>query len=162
LLVFIAFIAMLNYGLRWVGDITNLNTLLANNTPYEFFSLESILGIAFAPLMWLIGVAKEDMMLMGQLLGIKLAASEFVGYVQLAELKDITIGTQFTYNNSVIMATYMLCGFTNIASIGMQISGIGSLAPGQRKTLSQLGLKAVLGGSLASLLSATIAGMILG
>src|SRR5690606_39289036 len=82
LLVFIAFIAMLNYGLRWVGDITNLNTLLANNTPYEFFSLESILGIAFAPLMWLIGVAKEDMMLMGQLLGIELAASEFVGYVQ--------------------------------------------------------------------------------
>ena len=162
LLVFIAFIAMLNYGLRWVGDITNLNTLLANNTPYEFFSLESILGIAFAPLMWLIGVAKEDMMLMGQLLGIKLAASEFVGYVQLAELKNITSGTHFTYNKSVIMATYMLCGFANFASIGIQIGGIGSLAPGQRKTLSELGLKAVLGGSLASLLSATIAGMILG
>src|SRR5690554_3284333 len=117
LLVFIAFIAMLNYGLRWVGDITNLNTLLANNTPYESFSLESILGIAFAPLMWLIGVAKEDMMLMGQLLGIKLAASEFVGYVQLAELKNITSGTHFTYNKSVIMATYMLCGFANFASI---------------------------------------------
>ncbi|HLV62122.1 NupC/NupG family nucleoside CNT transporter [Galbibacter sp.] len=162
LLVFIAFIAMLNYGLRWVGDITNLNTLLANNTPYEFFSLESILGIAFAPLMWLIGVAKEDMMLMGQLLGIKLAASEFVGYVQLAELKNITSGTHFTYNKSVIMATYMLCGFANFASIGIQIGGIGSLAPGQRKTLSEFGLKAVLGGSLASLLSATIAGMILG
>ena len=162
LLVFIAFIAMLNYGLGWIGDITSLNTLLANNTPYESFSLESILGIAFAPLMWLIGVAKEDMMLMGQLLGIKLAASEFVGYIQLAELKDIASGTHFTYNKSVIMATYMLCGFANFASIGIQIGGIGSLAPGQRKTLSELGLKAVLGGSLASLLSATIAGMILG
>lgn len=162
LLVFIAFIAMLNYALTWIGDLTNLNAVLANNTPYDSFSLESILGIAFSPLMWLIGVAKEDMMLMGQLLGIKLAASEFVGYIQLAELKNIANATHFTYNKSVIMATYMLCGFANFASIGIQIGGIGSLAPGQRKTLSEFGLKAVLGGSLASLLSATIAGMILG
>lgn len=162
LLVFIAFIAMLNYALNWVGDITNINALLANNTPYTSFSLESILGIVFAPLMWLIGVAKEDMMLMGQLLGIKLAASEFVGYIQLAELKDVASGTHFTFNKSVIMATYMLCGFANFASIGIQIGGIGSLAPGQRKTLSEFGIKAVIGGSLASLLSATIAGMILG
>ncbi|WP_417361939.1 NupC/NupG family nucleoside CNT transporter [Galbibacter sp.] len=162
LLVFIAFIAMLNYALNWIGDITSLNTLLANYTPYSSFSLESILGIVFSPLMWLIGVAKEDMMLMGQLLGIKLAASEFVGYIQLSELKNIASGTHFTYNKSVIMATYMLCGFANFASIGIQIGGIGSLAPGQRKTLSEFGIKAVIGGSLASLLSATIAGMILG
>lgn len=162
LLVFIAFIAMINYGLGWIGNLTTLNTLLATYTPYDSFSLESILGITFSPLMWLIGVAQEDMMLMGQLLGIKLAASEFVGYVQLAELKDITSATHFTYNKSVIMATYMLCGFANFASIGIQIGGIGSLAPGQRKTLSEFGLKAVLGGSLASLLSATIAGMIIG
>jgi len=112
--------------------------------------------------MWLIGVANEDIMLMGQLLGIKLVASEFVGYIQLAELKDLTTGVNFAYNKSVIMATYMLCGFANFASIGIQIGGIGSLAPGQRKTLSEFGLKAVLGGSIASLLSATIAGMILG
>lgn len=162
LLVFIAFIAMLNYALTWIGDLTNLNAVLANNTPYDSFSLESILGIAFSPLMWLIGVAKEDMMLMGQLLGIKLAASEFVGYIQLSELKNIANATHFTYNKSVIMATYMLCGFANFASIGIQIGGIGSLAPGQRKNLSEFGLKAVLGGSLASLLSATLAGMILG
>ena len=101
-------------------------------------------------------------MLMGQLLGIKLAASEFIGYIQLAELKNIASSTHFTYNKSVIMATYMLCGFANFASIGIQIGGIGSLAPGQRKTLSEFGMKAVLGGSIASLLSATIAGMILG
>ncbi|THD68929.1 Na+ dependent nucleoside transporter [Robertkochia marina] len=162
LLVFIAFIAMINYFLTWVGDFTSLNSLLAENTPYKSFSLESILGTVFAPLMWAIGVAREDMMLMGQLLGIKLAASEFVGYVQLADLKDLSTPLSFTYNKSVIMATYMLCGFANFASIGIQIGGIGSLAPGQRQTLSEFGMKAVVGGSLASLMSATIAGMIIG
>ncbi len=163
LLVFISFIAMINYVLGDViGHYTNLNQIMADNTPYEDFSLESILGIIFSPLMWLIGVAKEDMMLMGQLLGIKLAASEFVGYVQLADLRNAANSLHFTYNKSVIMATYMLCGFANFASIGIQIGGIGSLAPGQRKTLSEFGMKAVLGGSLASLLSATIAGMIIG
>lgn len=162
LLVFVAFIAMINGILGWVGDVTTLNTLIAANSPYDSFSLEAVLGTVFAPLMWLIGVANEDIMLMGQLLGIKLVASEFVGYVQLAELKTMTNNLHFTYNKSVIMATYMLCGFANFASIGIQIGGIGSLAPGQRKTLSEFGMKAVLGGSLASLLSATIAGMILG
>ncbi|CAZ94934.1 MULTISPECIES: NupC/NupG family nucleoside CNT transporter [Zobellia] len=162
LLVFVAMIAMLNGILDWIGDMTTLNQWVAHNTSYEKFSLEAILGTIFAPLMWLIGVANEDIMLMGQLLGIKLVASEFVGYIQLAELKDMATGASFTYNKSVIMATYMLCGFANFASIGIQIGGIGSLAPGQRKTLSEFGLKAVLGGSIASLLSATIAGMILG
>jgi CNT family concentrative nucleoside transporter len=162
LLVFIAIIAMLNGILGWVGDVTNLNNWVAQNTSYQQFSLESILGIVFAPLMWLIGVAKEDIMLMGQLLGVKLAASEFVGYIQLAELKNVASVTHFTYNKSIIMATYMLCGFANFASIGIQIGGIGSLAPGQRKTLSEFGMKALIGGSIASLLSATIAGMIIG
>ena len=162
LLVFIAFIAMINYGLGKIGEWTTLNTLLAEHTPYNSFSLESILGFVFAPLMWLIGVAEEDMMLMGQLLGIKLAASEFVGYIQLAELKNMSNAISLSYEKSVIMATYMLCGFANFASIGIQIGGIGSLAPGQRRTLSEFGLKAVIGGSIASLLSATIAGMILG
>ncbi len=162
LLVFVAFIAMINGILGWVGDITTFNTWIAANSPYQSFSLEAILGTVFAPLMWLIGVANEDVMLMGQLLGIKLAASEFIGYIQLADLKNVSNGVHFTYNKSVIMATYMLCGFANFASIGIQIGGIGSLAPGQRKNLSEFGMKAVLGGSLASLLSATIAGMILG
>ena len=162
LLVFVAFIAMMNGILGWIGDVTTFNSWIAANSPYENFSLEAILGTVFAPLMWLIGVANEDIMLMGQLLGIKLAASEFIGYIQLADLKDVTSGVHFSYNKSVIMATYMLCGFANFASIGIQIGGIGSLAPGQRKVLSSFGMKAVLGGSLASLLSATIAGMILG
>ncbi|TRO64126.1 NupC/NupG family nucleoside CNT transporter [Christiangramia sabulilitoris] len=162
LLVFIAFIAMINYILGYIGGLTTLNSLMAEYTPYTKFSLESILGIIFAPLMWVIGVAKEDMMLMGQLLGIKLAASEFVGYVQLADLKNPANALSLNYEKSVIMATYMLCGFANFASIGIQIGGIGSLAPGQRRTLSEFGMKALIGGTLASLLSATIAGMIIG
>lgn len=162
LLVFIAFIAMINGVLGWVGDITSLNDWMAANTSYPQFSLEAILGTIFAPLMWLIGIAKQDMMMMGQLLGIKLAASEFVGYIQLADLKDVSNATHLTYNKSIIMATYMLCGFANFASIGIQIGGIGSLAPGQRKTLSKFGMKALIGGTIASLISATIAGMIIG
>tara|TARA_R110000850_G_scaffold203228_1_gene329539 strand:+ start:161726 stop:163423 length:1698 start_codon:yes stop_codon:yes gene_type:complete len=162
LLVFIAFIAMINYGFEKLGDITSLNNWVANSTPYDKFSLEFVLGYLFAPLMWLIGVAKEDMALMGQLLGIKLVASEFVGYIQLADLKNTANLISFNYEKSVIMATYMLCGFANFASIGIQIGGIGSLAPGQRKTLSEFGMKALIGGTIASLLSATIAGMIIG
>jgi len=162
LLVFVAFIAMINYGFGKIGAIGGINYWISNNTPYNSLSLELILGYVFSPLMWLIGIAKEDMALMGQLLGIKLAASEFVGYIQLAELKNVANATHLTYNKSIIMATYMLCGFANFASIGIQIGGIGSLAPGQRKTLSQFGMKALIGGTIASLISATIAGMIIG
>lgn len=176
LLVFLAFIAMLNGILGFFASFdgitiaalsidwrfTSLNEVIAANTQYEGLSLEFILGYIFAPLMWLIGVAKEDMALMGQLLGIKLAASEFVGYIQLAELKNIANLTHLKFEKSIIMATYMLCGFANFASIGIQIGGIGSLAPGQRKTLSEFGMRALIGGTIASLLSATIAGMIIG
>ncbi len=162
LLVFIAFIAMVNGILGWVGDITSLNDWISVNTSYKSFSLEFVLGYLFAPLMWLIGVATQDMAMMGQLLGIKLAASEFVGYIQLAELKNVASAVHLNYNKSVIMATYMLCGFANFASIGIQIGGIGSLAPGQRKVLSEFGMKALIGGTIASLMSATIAGMIIG
>ncbi|WP_424516724.1 NupC/NupG family nucleoside CNT transporter [Psychroserpens sp.] len=162
LLVFVAFIAMLNGILGWVGDVTTLNGWVVSNTSYGGLSLEFLLGYAFAPLMWLIGVAHEDMALMGQLLGIKLAASEFIGYIQLADLKNVANATHLKFDKSIIMATYMLCGFANFASIGIQIGGIGSLAPGQRTQLSKFGMKALLGGTLASLISATIAGMIIG
>ena len=172
LLVFVAVIAMLNGILGGIGgfdgidyfgwEFTSLNEIIASNTAYKALSLEFILGSIFAPLMWLIGVPTDDMTMMGQLLGIKLAASEFVGYIQLAELKNVANATHLTFNKSVIMATYMLCGFANFASIGIQIGGIGSLAPGQRKTLSEFGMKALIGGTIASLMSATIAGMIIG
>ena len=172
LLVFVAVIAMLNGILGFFGSFdgieyfawqfTSLDEIIAANTLYDGLSIELILGYAFAPLMWLVGVAREDMTLMGQLLGIKLAASEFIGYIQLAELKNVASATHLTYNKSIIMATYMLCGFANFASIGIQIGGIGSLAPGQRKVLSEFGMKALIGGTIASLMSATIAGMIIG
>ena len=168
-LVFLAIFALLALPLKAKDEeveipkeITSLNEIIANNTLYEGLSIEFILGYAFAPLMWLVGVASDDMTLMGQLLGIKLAASEFIGYIQLAELKNVANTIHLTHNKSVIMATYMLCGFANFASIGIQIGGIGSLAPGQRKVLSEFGMKALIGGTIASLMSATIAGMIIG
>ena len=162
LLVFLAFIAMGNYILDKFGYLIEINNWINNNTVYETLSIEFILGYLFAPLMWIIGVAKEDITLMGQLLGIKIVASEFIGYIQLAELKQASNLIHLNYQKSIIIATYMLCGFANFASIGIQIGGIGSLAPGQRKNLSKFGFKALIGGTLASLLSATIAGMIIG
>ena len=107
--------------------------------------------------MWLLGVAYADITFVGQLLGEKLIASEFVGYTSLASMKANQI---FSEQKSIIMATYILCGFANFASIGIQIGGIGSLAPNQRKLLSEYGMKALIGGTLASLLSATIIGAI--
>ena len=162
LLVFIAFIALINYILSGFGELTNLNDWISDRTVYSELSLELILGYIFAPVMWLIGVAKEDVTLMGQLLGIKLAASEFIGYIQLSDLKDATNLIHLNYQKSIIIATYMLCGFANFASIGIQIGGIGALEPKQTKNLSKFGFKALIGGTLASLLSATIAGMIIG
>ena len=162
LLVFLALIAMINGGLSGLGNLFGINSWIENNTIYDSFSIEFLLGYLFAPLMWLIGVAKEDITIMGQLLGIKLVASEFVGYTQLVDLKNINSNIHFTYQKSVIMATYMLCGFANFASIGIQIGGIGIIAPKRRKMLTELGLKAMIAGTIVSLISASIAGIIIG
>ncbi|MDA8877595.1 Na+ dependent nucleoside transporter [Flavobacteriaceae bacterium] len=162
LLVFIALIAMLSSIFSGFGDLIGINSWIAAHTVYDSFSIEFLLGYLFAPLMWIIGVATEDIALMGQLLGVKLVASEFVGYTQLVTLKDGMSAPHFTYQKSVIMATYMLCGFANFASIGIQIGGIGIIAPKTKKLLTELGFKAMVGGSLVSLMSATIAGIILG
>ncbi len=161
LLVFFAFIAMVNFILLKFGGWTSMNELVSSwtNGQYNRISLEFILGYTFAPLMWAIGVNVQDITLVGQLLGEKLIASEFVGYTSLASMKDAGV---FTHQKSVIMATYMLCGFANFASIGIQIGGIGGLAPNKRWFLSKYGMKALIGGTLASLLSATIIGTILG
>ena len=161
LLVFFAFIAMMNFILLKIGVWTNLNVSIAALTSgqYTQLSLEFILGYTFAPLMWIIGVGANDITLVGQLLGEKLIASEFVGYTSLASMKEASL---FTDQKSVIMATYMLCGFANFASIGIQIGGIGGLAPNKRWFLSKYGMKALIGGTLASLLSATIIGAIIG
>ena len=162
LLVFVALISMANGILFEIGELTKLNEWVANWSSYDALSIEAILGTLFAPIMWLIGVPWDDLMPMGQLLGIKLAASEFVGYIQLAELKNAANEIHFSSQKSIVMATYMLCGFANFASIGIQIGGIGGLAPNQRKVLSEFGFRAVLGGTIASLLSATLVGALLG
>lgn len=161
LLVFIAFIAMVNFIFLKVGDITQLNPAIASVTggKYENLSLQFILGYTFAPIMWLIGVSTPDIAIVGSLLGEKLILTEFIGYVSLAEYKATGL---FQDPKSIIISTYMLCGFANFASIGIQIGGIGSIAPNQRVLLSQFGLRALLGGTIASLFSATMVGMILG
>jgi len=162
LLVFISLIAMINGGFLAAGDILGLNKWVAENTLYENFSIELVLGYLFAPLMWLIGVETDDIALMGQLLGVKLVASEFVGYIQLAGLKDINNTFHLSYEKSVVMASYFLCGFANFASIGIQVGGISIIAPKQLKNLSELGFKAMIGGAIVSLMSATIVGAIIG
>lgn len=161
LLVFIAFIAMFNFIVGKIGGWTGLNPMIADITggQYNSLSLQFILGYTFAPVMWLIGVSLPDITLLGRLLGEKVIMTEFIGYVSLANLKEMGA---FSDPKSVIIATYMLCGFANFASIGIQIGGIGSLAPTRRVLLSQFGLRALLGGTLAALISATIVGVILG
>jgi len=161
LLVFFAFIAFGNFILESIGGWTNINQLVAetSNGQYQKLSLEFILGYLFAPVMWVIGIASSDITLAGRLLGEKIVLTEFIGYVSLSELQN---AGAFSSKKSIIMATYMLCGFANVASIGIQIGGIGSLAPSQRLLLSRYGVRALLGGTLASLLSATLVGMILG
>ncbi|HDS08166.1 MAG TPA: Na+ dependent nucleoside transporter, partial [Bacteroides sp.] len=161
LLVFLAFIAMFNFIFVKVGDWTHLNERIYSVTggKYDELSLEFMLGYGLSPFMWLLGVSSEDMTLVGSLLGKKLILTEFVAYIGLSELK--TAGA-FTDPKSIIMSVYMLCGFANFASIGIQIGGIGALAPGKRVLLAQFGMRALLAGTLASLLSATIIGVLLG
>ncbi|MDF1574482.1 MAG: nucleoside transporter C-terminal domain-containing protein [Bacteroidales bacterium] len=161
LLVFIAFIAFANFIFVKIGGWTSLNDkiLAVTDGKYSELSLEFILGYAFSPLMWLIGVAGEDITLVGSLLGKKLILTEFVAYIDLADMKAVG---SFTETKSIIMSVYMLCGFANFASIGIQIGGIGALAPGRRVLLAQFGMRALLAGTLASLLSATIIGVLMG
>jgi len=161
LLVFIAFIALLNFILLKIGDWTSINNSIIETTSgrYNGLTLQFMLGNIFSPLMWLIGVPYQDIVIVGQLLGEKVILNEFIGYTSLA--KYLADGSFYNVK-SIIMATYMLCGFANFGSIGIQIGGIGSLAPNKRSQLSKFGIRALLGGTLASLFSATIVGMILG
>lgn len=160
LLVFIAFIAMFNYIVGKLGNLMGINTWITQITggQHEKLSLQLMLGYAFSPLMWIIGVHGQDIAHLGRLLGEKIILTEFIGYVSLAELKD---AGAFVQQRSIVIATYMLCGFANIASIGIQIAGIGSLAPGKRVMITELGFKALLAGTITSLLSASMIGMII-
>ncbi len=160
LIVFFALIAFVNTILNKLGSWVSLNEIIAgiSDGQYTELSLEFIMGYAFAPVMWLIGVASEDITMLGSLLGEKIILTEFVSYGNLSGL--ISSG-ELTADKSIIMATYMLCGFANIASVGILIGGIGSLAPNKKVTLSEFGFYALFGGTAASLLSATIIGIII-
>lgn len=162
LLVFTAVIAVFNWiTVDWIGEPTGLNDKIASYTEgqYEGLSLQYILGNIFAPVAWLIGVPAEDIVMVGQLLGEKTILNEFYAYASLSELKE---SGNLTNYRSIVIATYTLCGFANFASIGIQIGGIGVLAPSQRATLARFGIKALIGGTVAALLTATIAGMLFG
>jgi len=160
LIVFIAMIYMINYVFFKIGDWTTLNESIAVLTKgqYNEFSLQFILGYTLAPLTWAIGVPSQDIAYVGHLLGEKIILNEMVAYFSF---KDLIAETVFHSEKSIIMTTYILCGFANVSSIGIILGGIGSLAPGKKKVLSQLGFKALLGGALASLISATLVGIIL-
>lgn len=161
LLVFIALIAMVNYILKdFIGDFGGINESIASfsNGRYDGLTMQFILGYVCAPLSWLMGVCKEDMVLVGQLLGEKTILNEFVAYTTLGQMQFSEL---FKEEKSIIIATYVLCGFANFASIGIQIGGIGSLAPEKRTTLSELGFRALLGGTMASLFTAVIVGMLI-
>lgn len=157
LLVFIALMALGNGILGWTGDVTGLNNVIAENTPYQDgLSFQFLLGYIGAPIVWLIGVDSADMVAVGELLGQKTVLNEFIAYPRLGEMREAGVLSQ----KSVIISTYMLCGFANFASIGIQIGGIGSLIPSRKGLLSKLGMKALLGGTIASLLTAAIVGML--
>ena len=161
LLVFVAFISMINYFLSdFFGNLTGANELIENitNGNYSSLSMEFLFGYLFAPLSWIIGVCYEDILLVGQLLGEKTILNEFVAYITLADLKE---SNMFFEQKSLIIATYILCGFANFASIGIQIGGIGAIAPTRTKDLSKLGILALVAGTAACLFTATIVGIII-
>lgn len=167
ILVFLAFIALINFLLiNIIGDFdgigswkfTSLNDVIKTNTIFDGFNLQMILGYLFAPLAWIIGIDLNDIVLAGQLLGEKTVINEFIAYLSL---KDIIAsgGSEIIQKRTIVILTYALCGFSNFSSIGIQIGGIGSIAPNQRSTLARLGLRSLIGGTLACLMTATIAGI---
>lgn len=158
LLVFYALIAGFNFIFGKIGDITHLSQVIADATDgrYTGLSLEFILSYLFYPVIWVTGITGQDLALVGRLLGEKLILTEFVGYQSLAEM--IQAGA-FSSPKSVIMATYVLCGFANFASIGILIGGVGGMAPGKKPILSAFGLRALLGATLVALISAAMVGM---
>ena len=157
LLVFTALIYLGNYILGdIIGNLTGLNSLITEHTNYDGLSFQFILGYTFAPIAWLMGIDADDIVLVGQLLGEKTILNEFYAYATLGSMKSSGL---IMHEKSIIMATYILCGFANFASIGIQIGGIGALAPTKKGMLSKLGLYALLGGTLACLFTASIVGM---
>ncbi len=156
LLAFIALIYAINYGLGWVGGLVGLNEWVVQITDGSFdkFSLEFILGQVFRVFAFLMGVDWNESALVGSLLGQKIVVNEFVAYLGLAEYKQAGLLS----DKSILISTYALCGFANFSSIAIQIGGIGGMAPTQQGNLSKMGFKALLAATVATMMTATIAG----
>jgi CNT family concentrative nucleoside transporter len=160
LLVFTAFVALVNFLVRDVaGEVTGINQRIVvwSDGRYDGCSLQFLLGLLLAPIAWVIGVPNADLLVVGQLLGEKTMLNEFYAYVSFGQLKEAGV---ITSPKSILIITYALCGFANVASIGIQLGGISALAPGQRITIARLGVKALIAGTIASLLTACVAGML--
>ena len=155
LLAFIALIALLNWPLTWVGEVTGLQATLGRPT-----DLSLIFGYLLAPIAWVIGVPWQDATTVGSLIGQKVVINEFVAYLQLADIVNGKVAGVSLSAEGKLIATYALCGFANFSSIAIQIGGIGGLAPERRSDLARFGLRAVLGGTVATLMTATIAGVL--
>mgnify|MGYP003575040857 CR=1 FL=1 len=161
LIVFTAMMWVANGLMGWIGNMTNLNEPIAAATGgrYTSLSLDLILGYVFSPVAWLIGVDTKDILSVGQLLGVKTIINEFQAYIVLGDMKAQNL---IQDPKSLLIATYALCGFANFASIGIQIGGISQLAPSQRRNLTELGVKALIGGTIACLMCGCIAGALYG
>ena len=149
LLAFFALITMINFPLAWVGEVTGIETLIG-----QTLTLSIILGYILSPLAWIIGIPWSEAMIVGGLIGEKIVINEFVAYLHLGQIKH-TLS-----EHSVLISTYALCGFANFSSIAIQLGGIGGLAPNRRSDIARLGMRAVLGGTLATMMTATIAGVL--
>jgi len=149
LIAFIALIALINYPLGWLGEISGLQTMLGKP-----LSLSLVLGYLLCPLAWAIGVPTQDIVAVGGLIGEKIVTNEFVAYLSLNEIQSTLTP------KALLISTYALCGFANFASIAIQLGGIGGLAPERRSDIARFGLRAVLGGALATMMTATIAGVL--
>jgi CNT family concentrative nucleoside transporter len=149
LLAFFALITMVNFPLAWVGQVTGIETLIG-----QTLSLSIILGYILSPLAWIIGIPWSEATVVGGLIGEKIVINEFVAYLHLGQIKH-TLS-----EHSVLISTYALCGFANFSSIAIQLGGIGGLAPNRRSDIARLGMRAVMGGTLATMMTATIAGVL--
>jgi CNT family concentrative nucleoside transporter len=157
LIVFTAFMYVLNWLLGSIGYHLGLNGIIREFSQgrYDGLSFQMILGYIFSPIAWMIGVDAKEMVQVGQLLGEKTVINEFQAYISFSKMKTEGL---ISDPKSILVTTYALCGFANFASIGIQIGGISQLAPNQRRNLTELGLKALLGGTIACLMCACIAG----
>jgi CNT family concentrative nucleoside transporter len=155
LLAFIALIALFNSILIWVGNVTSLNLIMVKNFGQPL-SMQLIFGMVLQYVAMGIGVPVHDALNFGSLIGTKTVLNEFVAYLDLTSM----IKNGILSEKGITMATYALCGFANFSSIAIQIGGIGPMAPDRKKEIASFGIKAVLGGCLATLMTATLAGIL--